>query len=87
MEAAAGDCIEHLDTERELLECLGGRREAFIPAEAWAERQRRDAVALMAGRAHATLHREAVYDMEVALGRSRKELHMAEETWAASLAR
>ena len=87
MEAAAGDCIEQLDTQRELLECLGGRREAFIPADAWAERQRRDAVALMTGRAHATLHREAVYDMEVALARGRTELHMATETWAASLAR
>jgi hypothetical protein len=87
VEASAGESIEKLDAERELLECLGSRRESFTPAEAWIERQRQDSVTLMTGRANAALHRQATHDMEVALTRSRHELRMAEETWVASLAR
>ena len=87
IEATVGDSIENLDMERDLLECLGSRREAFMPAEAWIERQRRDSVALMTGRAHAILHGEGVYGMEQALARGRQELHIAKQTWGSSLVR
>jgi hypothetical protein len=86
VEAAAGSSLAKLDAGRDLLECLSLRQEV-APAEAWVERQRRDDVALMAGRARATLHREAVRGMEVALARSREEVDAAEEMWSASLAR
>lgn len=81
VEATAGDSMERLDAERDLLECLGFRREEFIPAEAWVERERRDSVAFMTTRAHATLHREALHGMEVALARSRQQLDEAEKIW------
>jgi hypothetical protein len=87
VEASAGESIGKLDAERDLLECLGSRRESFIPAEAWIDRQRRDSIAMMTGRANATLHRHAVHDMEEALARSRVELLVAEDAWLASLAR
>ena len=59
VEASVGESIEKLDAERDLLECLGSRRESFVPAEAWIERQRRDGVTVMAGQANAALHRQA----------------------------
>ena len=85
--SVAGSSIEQLDAERDLLECLSDKREGFGPSERALDAERRDDAALMVGRAHALMHRDAVQGMEAALERSRAEMDAAVTYWNAAVAR